>query len=194
MRGTRLVKPDSGPEVRVLRNGDAVRAPVLPWSGAVCPCVDGLIRSRDTHRVIPSTKELQYNNWPAMATEKPDSLMFPLFPVEVVDKAAEAWTQNVADWADVLKGYQEGLESCASEGAQHYQERHKDRGLLLGISESVVCGVDGSERSSHFVAGPRHTVPRVGTLCRVQARDFIALGKSNYWHRSSMVTCACNWD
>lgn len=174
--------------------GMAVRAPVLPCSGAVCPCSYRWINSlsRQTRTKL-SRQHRNYNNWPAMATEKPDSLMFPLFPVEVVDKAAEAWTQNVADWADVLKAYQEALESCASQGAQHYQERHKDRGLLLGISKSVVCGVDVSERSSQFVARPRHPVPRVRTFCRVQARDFIALGKSDYWHRSSMVTCIGNW-
>lgn len=70
-----------------------------------------------------------------MLEEEPDSLMFPLYASEAKDRGSEGWKQNVADWAGVLKSYQEGLEWCASQGAEHYEERHKDRGLLLGISD-----------------------------------------------------------
>lgn len=74
-----------------------------------------------------------------MLSEKAESLMFPLYPSGAVDRASEAWKENVADWAEVLRGYQQGLELCASQGANHYEERHKDRGLLLGIPISGAC-------------------------------------------------------
>jgi len=73
-----------------------------------------------------------------MLSEKSDSLMFPLYNSEAKDRVSEGWKQNVADWTEVLRSYQEGLEWCASQGAKHHQERHKDRGLLLGTPK-LVC-------------------------------------------------------
>ena len=64
--------------------------------------------------------------------EKADVLSFPLFESLPIDTSTETYRQNFADWAKVLKTYQEGLEWCASQGTEHYEERHKERGLLLG--------------------------------------------------------------
>jgi hypothetical protein len=63
-----------------------------------------------------------------------------LYPALAIDKSAEVFEQNVADWTEVIKTYQEGLEWCASQGTRHYETRHKDRGLLLGIT--IMCGVN----------------------------------------------------
>jgi hypothetical protein len=124
-----------------------------------------------------------------LADERSDSLMFPLYPAGAVDKAADGWQQNVADWAGVLKGYREGLELCASQGAKHYEQRHKGRGLLLG-KFPLICRrcVDNSEGPSQSVVGSRYTVPGAGIVCGVQTRDFIAFSKSDHWYRSNMVT------
>ena len=48
------------------------------------------------------------------------------------------------DWTGVLKQYQEGLEWCASQGTKHYEERHKERGLLLGIHTLGTLADDSS--------------------------------------------------
>ena len=61
-----------------------------------------------------------------------DARAFPLYPSLAVDRSSEAYQQNVKDWTEVLKKYQEGLAWCASQGATHYEDRHKQRGLLLG--------------------------------------------------------------
>jgi hypothetical protein len=55
-----------------------------------------------------------------------------------VNKLDESYQQNLADWTDVLKTYQEGLDWCASQGKKHYEERHQERGLLLGTLLSMV--------------------------------------------------------
>ena len=68
-----------------------------------------------------------------MLLESNDALAFPLYPSLPIDKSAETYRQNITDWTEVLKQYQEGLEWCASQGTKHYEERHKERGLLLGI-------------------------------------------------------------
>jgi hypothetical protein len=67
-------------------------------------------------------------------SEKKNALAFPLYPSLSIDKSAEVFEQNVADWTEVIKTYQEGLEWCASQGTRHYEDRHKERGLLLGMS------------------------------------------------------------
>jgi hypothetical protein len=64
--------------------------------------------------------------------ETTDALAFPLYESLPIDTSSETYRQNIADWAEVLKTYQEGLEWCASQGTEHYEERHKERGLLLG--------------------------------------------------------------
>jgi len=61
-----------------------------------------------------------------------DAAAFPLYNSLPVDKAVDGCRQNSADWAEVLKQYRDGLAWCASEGSQNYQDRHKERGLLLG--------------------------------------------------------------
>jgi hypothetical protein len=66
-------------------------------------------------------------------SEKKDAFAFPLYSSLPIDKSAEVYEQNVADWTEVIKTYQDGLEWCASQGTQHYEDRHKDRGLLLGV-------------------------------------------------------------
>ena len=71
-------------------------------------------------------------------SEKKDAFSFPLYPALAIDKSAEVFEQNVADWTEVIKTYQEGLEWCASQGTRHYENRHKDRGLLVGISRLCV--------------------------------------------------------
>ena len=63
---------------------------------------------------------------------KPDALAFPVYPCLPFDKTADVFMQNMADWTKVLTKYQEGLQVCASEGTKHYEDRHKERGLLLG--------------------------------------------------------------
>ena len=65
--------------------------------------------------------------------EKSDALAFPLYQSLPIDISVETYRQNISDWTGVLKDYQEGLEWCASQGTKHYEERHKERGLLLGI-------------------------------------------------------------
>ena len=75
-----------------------------------------------------------------MSLEKNDALAFPLYPSLPIDKSAETYRQNITDWTEVLKQYQEGLEWCASQGTKHYQERHKERGLLLGIRIALDVG------------------------------------------------------
>ena len=65
--------------------------------------------------------------------EKVDALAFPLYPPLPVDKSSETYRANIADWTQVIKTYQEGLEWAASQGTKHYEDRHKERGLLLGI-------------------------------------------------------------
>ena len=64
--------------------------------------------------------------------DKADVLAFPLYSSLPINKSSETYQQNVSDWTEVLKAYQEGLEWAASQGATHYEERHKERGLLLG--------------------------------------------------------------
>src|SRR5277367_716071 len=64
---------------------------------------------------------------------KTDALAFPVYPFLLPDKTDEGYKQNIADWTKVLRKYQEGLEWCASQGAKHYEDRHKERGLLLGM-------------------------------------------------------------
>lgn len=76
-----------------------------------------------------------------MLSEKEDCLMFPLFPSQAVDRTSNEWKDTVADWVEVLGGYEKALEWCASQGAKHYEERHKDRGLLLGISSLDPSGL-----------------------------------------------------
>lgn len=66
-------------------------------------------------------------------SEKKDVLEFPLYPSLPIDRSTEVYGQNIADWTEVIKTYQEGLEWCASQGTKHYEDRHKDRGLLLGM-------------------------------------------------------------
>jgi len=39
-----------------------------------------------------------------------DARAFPLYPATPVDKASDIYRQNIADWTEVLKQYQEGLE------------------------------------------------------------------------------------
>ena len=68
--------------------------------------------------------------------EKTDALSFPLYQSAPGDKGDEIYRQNVSDWIEVLKEYQEGLQWTASQGANHYEERHKERGLLLGSHPS----------------------------------------------------------
>jgi len=75
--------------------------------------------------------------------ERNDALAFPLYPSLPIDKSAETYCQNIMDWTNVLKTYQEGLEWCASQGTKHYEERHKERGLLLGEA-SLDCLVNDS--------------------------------------------------
>jgi acetyl-CoA carboxylase carboxyltransferase component len=65
------------------------------------------------------------------AAEKTGADAFPLYDSVPVDKSSDAYQQNVADWTSVLKTYQEGLSWCVSQGRSHYEERHKQRGLLL---------------------------------------------------------------
>jgi hypothetical protein len=69
-----------------------------------------------------------------MMLEKNDVLAFPLYPSLPIDKGSETYRQNITDWTEVLKQYQEGLEWAASQGSKHYEDRHKERGLLLGSS------------------------------------------------------------
>lgn len=101
-----------------------------------------------------------------MLSEKEDCLMFPLFPSQAVDRTSNEWKDTVADWVEVLGGYEKALEWCASQGAKHYEERHRDRGLLLGIS-SRVLGANDSEGSSEFVVGSGYPVFRVRLVCGV---------------------------
>ena len=75
--------------------------------------------------------------------EKSDALAFPLYQSLPIDISVETYRQNISDWTGVLKDYQEGLEWCASQGTKHYEERHKERGLLLGKS-SLGCLVNDS--------------------------------------------------
>ena len=70
--------------------------------------------------------------------EKTDALNFPLYHSSLVDKGDENYAQNVSDWKEALKEYEQGLEWTASQGTDHYEERHKKRGLLLGFSFSFV--------------------------------------------------------
>ena len=63
-----------------------------------------------------------------------NSLAFPVYPSMPIDRKSEIYRQNIADWTDVLKTFQEGLEWCASQGTKHYEDRHKERGLLLGMA------------------------------------------------------------
>lgn len=65
--------------------------------------------------------------------EKTDVLSFPLYQSLPIDKSDEIYRENVTDWAPVLDQYQQGLEWTASQGTRHYEERHRERGLLLGI-------------------------------------------------------------
>ena len=60
-----------------------------------------------------------------------DVLAFPLYPALPIDSSSEIYRQNLADWTEVLKTYQEGLQWCASQGTTQYEDRHKERGLLL---------------------------------------------------------------
>ena len=71
--------------------------------------------------------------------EKTDALAFPPYPSLPIDKSSETYRQNITDWTEVLKTYQEGLEWCASQGSKHYEDRHKERGLLLGIPRESKC-------------------------------------------------------
>lgn len=64
---------------------------------------------------------------------KSDALAFPVYPSLPLDKSSEGYKQNLADWTKVLRMYQEGLQWCASQGTKHYEDRHKERGLLLGM-------------------------------------------------------------
>jgi hypothetical protein len=66
--------------------------------------------------------------------ERNDALAFPLYPSFPIDEGSETYRQNITDWTGVLKQYQEGLEWAASQGTKHYEDRHKERGLLLGSS------------------------------------------------------------
>jgi len=63
---------------------------------------------------------------------KADALAFPVYPSLPLDKTSEVYNRNLADWTKVLRKYQEGLQWCASQGTKHYEDRHKERGLLLG--------------------------------------------------------------
>jgi acetyl-CoA carboxylase carboxyltransferase component len=62
---------------------------------------------------------------------KTDALAFPIYPAQTIDKNSERYKLNVADWTQVLRTYQEGLQWCASQGTQYYEDRHRERGLLL---------------------------------------------------------------
>jgi hypothetical protein len=64
--------------------------------------------------------------------EKTGAMAFPLYPSMPVDRSDPAYQQNVTDWTDVLKTYEEGLEWSASQGKVVYEQRHEERGLLLG--------------------------------------------------------------
>ena len=98
--------------------------------------------------------------------EKTDAFAFPVYPAQPVERTSEVYRQNVGDWADVLKEYQDGLEWCASQGTKHYEERHKRRGLLLGITWGDVVP-NSSPRSSASTSRPRYSIPRIGFLCRI---------------------------
>ena len=69
---------------------------------------------------------------------KTDALGFPVYPSLVPDKTDEGYKQNITDWTKALRKYQEGLQLCASQGTKHYEDRHKERGLLLGTVS--LCG------------------------------------------------------
>lgn len=75
-----------------------------------------------------------------------DARVFPLYPLLAVDRSSEAYQQNVKDWTEVLKRYQEGLAWCASQGAAHYEDRHKQRGLLLGTFIALLEKLTSSPR------------------------------------------------
>lgn len=70
-------------------------------------------------------------------SEKTSAQAFPLYASLPIDKSDSSYRQNVIDWTDVLKTYEDGLEWCASQGKNHYEERHKERGLLLGTVMTV---------------------------------------------------------
>jgi hypothetical protein len=71
---------------------------------------------------------------------KTDALGFPVYPSLVPDKTDEGYKQNITDWTKALRKYQEGLQWCASQGTKHYEDRHKERGLLLGTVSFCVYG------------------------------------------------------
>jgi acetyl-CoA carboxylase carboxyltransferase component len=75
-----------------------------------------------------------------LTMQKNDVLAFPLYPSVPIDRGSETYRQNITDWTAVLKQYQEGLQWSASQGTKHYEDRHKERGLLLcnDITDSVL--------------------------------------------------------
>jgi hypothetical protein len=76
--------------------------------------------------------------------DKTNVLSFPLYHSLAIDRTSEEYQKNLADWTQVLKTYQEGLEWTASQGTAYYEDRHKERGLLLGVFITVILLMSSS--------------------------------------------------
>jgi len=70
--------------------------------------------------------------------ETTESISFPIYPSLPIDKSSKEYSQNITDWTKVISKYQQALQWSASQGTNHYEERHKERGLLLGISKTYL--------------------------------------------------------